>query len=178
MNLQINYIGKKLHAQGPGIRYTIWTQGCSIHCVGCSNIDTWDFSCGTSINTESLSKDILGTRGIDGVTITGGEPLDQFDAVLSLCKALFGQVCIFLTTGYTMGQLHHKGLAEILSFVDIICTGPFEQDHICSGEWKGSSNQKIVFITELGASQKNFPKVLKEIIIKTNGKTTETGFTV
>jgi anaerobic ribonucleoside-triphosphate reductase activating protein len=188
--LKVNYIGKQLHAQGPGTRYTIWVQGCSIHCPGCSNIDTWDPAGGTEYDVQELVKDILATEDIDGVTITGGEPLDQFDAVYELCNSLFNKICIFLTTGYFLydgiltGDRPKYSFSEvarwlkILKVLDIICYGGFEQDKICKDGWRGSSNQEVNFLTKLGESQKNMPSAYKEIIISPDGRILETGFHV
>jgi anaerobic ribonucleoside-triphosphate reductase activating protein len=172
-NLKINYIGKTLSAQGPGTRYTIWTQGCSIHCPGCSNTNTWDFNGGRIYTVNELTQDILNTKNIDGITITGGEPLDQFESVYNLCKNLFGKICIFLTTGYDCVSLEKL---KIITVVDILCVGPFKISYPCSSGWKGSSNQTIHFMTPLGKKQENMPNIPKEIIIKTNGDTIITGF--
>lgn len=172
--LRVNYIGKQLHAQGPGTRYTIWVQGCSIHCPGCSNVDTWDPAGGTEYDVQELVKDILATEGIDGVTITGGEPLDQFEPVYELCLSLFGKICIFLTTGYYKGP----ETVHIETVTDIICTGPFEQDKICKDEWRGTSNQIVEFLTDCGRAQKSMPSAYKEIIISPDGSVIETGFHV
>jgi anaerobic ribonucleoside-triphosphate reductase activating protein len=172
--LRVNYIGKQLHAQGPGTRYTIWVQGCSIHCPGCSNVDTWDPAGGTEHDVQELVKDILATEGLDGVTITGGEPLDQFNAVYELCTNLFEKICVFLTTGYYRGP----ETIHIETVTDIICTGPFEQDKICKNGWRGSSNQKVVFLTDRGRAQKDMPSAYKEIIISPDGSAIETGFHV
>lgn len=174
MQLKVNHIIPKSEAQGPGIRYTLWVQGCSIRCPGCSNTDTWDFRGGKAINVNNLITEILATEGLDGVTITGGEPLDQYPAVYKLCSILFGKISLFVTTGYAFTELPSLG---ILGCVDILCSGPFEADKICSGEWKGSSNQELRFITDLGKKQSLMPVTLKEFIISKNGTTIETGFT-
>jgi anaerobic ribonucleoside-triphosphate reductase activating protein len=172
-DLRVNHIGKHLHAQGPGVRYTIWTQGCSIQCPKCSNIDTWDFEKGSIYSVNDLEKDILSTRGIDGITLTGGEPLDQYNAVLNLCEKLFGKICIFLITGYDHLKPQYFRLVNI---VDIICLGPYEADKVCRDDWKGSSNQRVHYLTNLGKEQKNLPLVYKEIIISPKGHVLETGF--
>jgi anaerobic ribonucleoside-triphosphate reductase activating protein len=172
-SLQINHIEKKLHAQGPGIRYTIWTQGCSIRCPGCSNTDTWSFNRGFKYSTDSLVKEILDIDGLDGITITGGEPLDQYDAVLGLCESLFNKICIFLTTGYEFIRREHF---DIISFLDILCLGPFQADNICKDGWRGSSNQRVVFLTDRGKKQKEMPLIYKEIIVSPKGDALETGF--
>ena len=187
--LRVNYIGKQLHAQGPGTRYTIWVQGCSIHCPGCSNVDTWDPAGGTEYDVQELVKDILATEGLDGVTITGGEPLDQFDAVYELCSSLFGKICVFLTTGYPLIYKSAGGLftiwekednlrLKILKCLDIVCKGPFILSKICKDGWRGSSNQEVVFLTDRGRAQENMPSAYKEIIISPNGQVLETGFHV
>ncbi len=173
VKLFVNHIEKKLHAQGPGIRYTLWTQGCSIHCPGCSNVDTWDFNAGKIYSVDDLVKDILETKGIDGITITGGEPLDQYDAVLDLCEKLFDKICIFLTTGYDSIKREHF---RIMEFLDILSVGPFQAKNICKDGWRGSSNQRVVYLTDRGRSQKNMAFVYKEMIISPSGETLETGF--
>lgn len=163
----------KLYAQGPGVRYTIWTQGCSIHCPGCSNKDTWDPLKGSWYKPVDIATEILNTEGIDGVTITGGEPLDQFEEVYDLCERVFDKVSIFLTTGYKEIKLEHL---KILNVLDMICIGPFEQDKICRDGWRGSSNQEVRFLTDRGLKQKNLPSVYKEVIISKQGEALETGF--
>lgn len=179
MHLRVNYIGPILFAQGPGKRYTIWVQGCSIHCPGCSNVDTWDPMKGTLRSVDELVGEILTSyvrKEIDGVTITGGEPLDQFAPVRELCRAL-RPVSIFMTTGYTLARIHQREQDSILDLLDIVCAGPFVQSQICSGEYKGSSNQEIYALTDLGREQLTWPIVPKEIIVAPDGGAVETGFT-
>jgi anaerobic ribonucleoside-triphosphate reductase activating protein len=171
--LNVHHIEQKLYAQGPGIRYTIWVQGCSIHCQKCYNTQTWDFNNGVAYDTQDLAEDILNTQGIDGITITGGEPLDQFDATLDLCEKLFGKICIFLTTGYDTLKPEYFRILEVL---DIICLGPFEFLKICKDGWRGSSNQRVKFLTNIGKKQEKMPLILKEFIIKPNGNSIKTGF--
>lgn len=179
MNLRVNYIGKRLRAQGPGTRYTIWVQGCSIHCPGCMNTDTWDPSGGKDYDVQELARDILSTEGIDGVTITGGEPIDQLEAVRELCGLIYEKVCVFLTTGYYFFAVSNTGelwVNSIAPVTDILCVGPFEADKICSDGWRGSSNQKVLYLTERGKSQKDYPVISMEVIVSSNGCSIETGF--
>jgi anaerobic ribonucleoside-triphosphate reductase activating protein len=180
VKLSVNHIADGLHAQGPGKRYTIWVQGCSIHCPGCSNKDTWPFEGGQTISIETLVKDIKESfkYGVTGVTITGGEPLDQFKAIYALCGNLRSlPITIFLTTGYTLEQIQTKNYFSILKVLDIICTGPFKENLICKGDYKGSSNQIVEGLTVKGQQELTNPIVLKEIIIEPNGDYMETGFT-
>jgi anaerobic ribonucleoside-triphosphate reductase activating protein len=184
--MRINHILPRSQANGPGIRFTLWTQGCNTHCAGCSNKDTWDPKGGTEISCESLRKKIIDvfngdlSQNYSGITITGGEPLDQVKEIYKLCHDLRFYLkenqTIFLTTGYTLDEIRKRGMLEILDIVDILCTGPFEQDKTCSGEWKGSSNQKIHFLSSAGYEQLQMPIIFKEIYVKKNGDSMITGF--
>lgn len=158
------------------MRYTIWVQGCSIHCPGCINLDTWDPKEGYEKSIDDIVEDIMAEPGLDGVTITGGEPLDQYDAVLGLCKKLFGKISIFLTTGYTVKHLTHSYKLDIFKCLDIICIGPFHKNQISTNQWKGSSNQVVLFLTPLGTKQSVMQVVPREIYVNPDGTALETGF--
>jgi len=179
--VKFNYILPKSVANGPGTRYTLWLQGCSIQCPGCSNVDTWDPLGGQAVSIAEILLHIEDMEEIlHGVRITGGEPLDQFVEVYDLCDIIskyYDRLSIFLTTGYTLDQIVDKDYKHILDVIDILCTGPFEKDKICKGEWKGSSNQKLFFLTDLGKKQSMMPKIFKEIFISSKGDSLETGFT-
>ena len=76
-----------------------------------------------------------------------------------------------------MVQLILKGLSKIEKYVDILCIGPFDASQVCRGEWKGSSNQEIAYLTDLGKEQSKMPVTLKEIRINKSGSILITGFT-
>jgi len=141
------------------------------------------------MDVDEIVADILSRKNLDGVTITGGEPLNQSDTVTELCEKLFDKISIFLITGYDIAQslidcvrkYHYPTFCHqyrILNNLDILCSGPFKANKICSGEWKGSSNQEIRYLTERGRKQALMPVIPKEIIIQPNGTTIETGFTI
>ena len=176
MNLRLNYIAPISLANGPGKRFTLWVQGCSIHCPGCHNVDTWDPAKGFDKYVDDLVKEIQAVPGLDGITITGGEPLDQIDAVYELCSKLFGKISIFLTTGYTLEQIYYRKMIKIVRVLDILCSGPFLKGMVCEGEWKGSKNQDVTYFTELGENQLSMPLVPREIIIDKTGSVLTTGF--
>lgn len=177
--MKINKIIKNSRVNGPGKRYTIWVQGCSIRCKGCLNIDTWDPDKGEEIPIPELLDDI-NKQNIDGISITGGEPLDQYRQILCFLKLISHDYDILLTTGYTLEEVK-KSKKEILNYVDILISGPFDEKLIDETEkWRGSTNQRIDFITERGKKFKDYkPQYKTEIII--NKKTHETiidGFTI
>jgi len=176
--LRINYILPSSRANGPGIRFTLWVQGCSIHCPGCTNVATWDPAGGQEVLIDDLIKQIKDLPPpLHGITITGGEPLDQFDSVYELCMKLFGFTSIFLTTGYTLKQILEKKYTKIADVLDILCVGPFDRDLICKNQWKGSSNQEVIFLSDDGWAQATMPVISQEIVIDSSGNSIITGFT-
>lgn len=177
MRLKLNHIIEKSYVQGPGERFTIWVQGCSIHCKDCINTDTWDFDKGNSIELDELLSLILNSTS-SGLTITGGEPLDQFESILELATKLFKKKSIFLCSGYTYEKIK-KDFKEILSSIDILCSGPFIAEKKCQSQWKGSSNQEVIFLTPLGEQELNLPIKRREYRInKKTGETLITGFSI
>lgn len=176
MKLNINGVMKDSAANGPGKRYTIWTQGCSIHCKDCSNKGTWDFEDNELIEIDDLVKDIK-SQSIDGISISGGEPLDQYEAMLEFCKAVFKDYSIFLISGYLLEKIK-KEKSEILNYVDIITTGPFIKSlEIKTFQYGGSTNQVTSFLTERGKNQEKLGSRKAEIYIdKKTGNRIYTGF--
>ncbi|MDD5650201.1 MAG: 4Fe-4S single cluster domain-containing protein [Candidatus Nanoarchaeia archaeon] len=178
MKLRTNYILEHSRVQGPGDRYTIWVQGCSIRCQDCNNKDTWDFNSGKFFEVDFLTDNIIKSN-VDGVTLTGGEPLDQFESVLKLAKNIFQYKNIFLCSGYYFPIIQTK-FKEILNFVDIVCSGPFNSSCICTNaQWKGSDNQQIDYLTKRGELVKTIPINKREYRInKHTGETIITGFSM
>jgi anaerobic ribonucleoside-triphosphate reductase activating protein len=139
------------------------------------NQDTWDPNGGYEKDVGELVEEIRKMKGIDGVTITGGEPLDQFEAVYELCLKLHEFTSVFLTTGYQLYEIQ-RNFFKIIKILDIICFGPFEKDKACKGEWKGSKNQEVIFLTPIGREQLKMPVIQEEIVIDTSGSVLITGF--
>ena len=140
-------------ANGPGIRTALFVQGCPIHCVGCFNESTWDFSGGKpfDFNTygeiySSLSEH---SEHIAGLSILGGEPLavqgGNRKTVTGLCKSiksLFPTKTIWLWTGYEWADV--KDL-EIMPYLNVIVTGPFiESQKDYTLPYCGSRNQQVI----------------------------------
>lgn len=180
--IRINDIIECSQVNGPGKRYTIWVQGCSIHCKDCANKDTWDFCGGTLKSNEELIEEI-DKYNIDGITLTGGEPLDQYEGTLEFLKKIkevFPEFDIFLTSGYSFEYIK-KNKSDVLNYVDILVTGPFVASLLdTTTSWRGSTNQKIHFLTERSQKFRDYkPKYRKEIKIKKKDleKILGTGFT-
>jgi anaerobic ribonucleoside-triphosphate reductase activating protein len=179
MKIRLNHVLEKSKVQGPGERFTIWVQGCSIHCDGCSNKDTWPIDEGEEVTVKSLVKKVLASD-CPGVTITGGEPLDQLEAILELSRGIFSFKDIFLCSGYEFETIRSDlQKKQILTTVDMICSGPFDKNQVCKSEWKGSKNQEVIYITKRGKDLMNLPVYRREYRIdKKTGSTLITGFSI
>lgn len=135
---------------GEGFRVTLWVQGCSHHCKGCHNKQTWDFKGGVVFDDEKKDKlfSYLQKDYIKGLTISGGDPIDSYDDVLSLVKEVkevFTKKDIWLYTGYTFEMLYEKGCDEILEYVDVVVDGEFKEEmKDLTLPFRGSSNQRLI----------------------------------
>lgn len=136
---------------GPGRRLGLWLQGCSIHCKGCIAPENQPFDTSFSHPLDKLMEDwepVLNEK--PGVTISGGEPLDQADALMELLDLLKcrGVMDILIYSGY----LKEKVLTlcpELPDRVAALVDGPFVEGAVTSSPWKGSENQTLtVFLDE------------------------------
>ncbi len=133
---------------GPGIRTTVFAQGCPHHCPGCHNPETWEFGVGTLMPIEAVVDIVRSNPLCRGVTFSGGEPFAQageFAALGRLLKELGYEVAAY--TGYTFEQLHSGSAAqrELLSTLDILIDGPFLMaERSLELNFRGSRNQRIL----------------------------------
>ena len=133
---------------GPGIRMTVFAQGCPHHCEGCHNPETWAFGCGTAMEEERIVE-IVGTNPLcRGVTFSGGEPFAQAEAFAKLAKLLKSKGYeIASYSGYTFEQLMNgtDPQKELLSAIDVLIDGPFVlAERSLEVPFRGSRNQRII----------------------------------
>ena len=135
---------------GLGCRATLWVAGCSHHCKGCHNKETWSFMSGKEFDEEYKQKlfDIISLPYIKGLTLSGGDPLDNYNDILLLLQEFyekFGDTKdVWLYTGYTMKELFANGWKEILWYVDYVVDGRYEEkERDISLAFRGSKNQII-----------------------------------
>lgn len=141
-------------ANGPGIRISLFVSGCTHKCKGCFNEDYKNFRYGNSWTSEVCDEfiEMLADEQITGVTILGGEPMDQIhnDDLLNLVKRIKNETHknIWIYSGYTYEQIfQNKKRKEILSFCDALVDGLFVvalKD--LKLKFRGSSNQRIIDI--------------------------------
>ena len=134
---------------GPGLRYTIFTQGCPHHCPSCHNPQSWDEKGGYEEDIEKIVQEIINNSLLDGVTLSGGEPFMQCLPLITLLKQLKQQTSlhIMIYSGYTYEEILQLGelALTLLSLCDTLVDGRFIQS-LKSLEllYKGSSNQRII----------------------------------
>ena len=135
---------------GPGIRFSIFTQGCSHHCKGCQNPQTWSFEGGELTDTDDLLARIAKNPLLKGITLTGGEPFEQPEPLIELCQACHERgLDVWAYSGYTFEELM-AGKAgpvarELLGLCDVLVDGLFVEDlQSYDLKWRGSSNQRVI----------------------------------
>ena len=140
-------------ANGRGVRVVLWVSGCSHHCTGCQNPDTWDDDYGSRFEASVLSDIITLLREdwISGLTLSGGDPLkpsnvDMCTIVAACAKSNVPNKDIWCWTGYTWDEIiAREDCKYILQCIDVLVDGEFIQDkYDISLKWRGSSNQRVI----------------------------------
>ena len=142
---------------GPGIRTTIFSQGCPHHCPGCHNPETWAFGCGTQMEEEQIVQIVKSNPLCRGVTFSGGEPFSQAAGFAKLAKLLKEQNYeVASYSGYTFEALFQgtPEQQELLRSIDILIDGPFIQsEKSLELAFCGSRNQRILDVPKSLAAQ-------------------------
>ena len=156
----MNYCNIKKNdiANGTGVRVSLFVSGCTHHCKGCFQPETWDFEYGQkfTLDTENEIIKALSPDYIDGLTILGGEPMEPQNQCVLLpflrkIKNSYPSKTVWVYSGYTIEELISNSRArckftdEILSLIDVLVDGEFilEKKNI-SLQFRGSSNQRII----------------------------------
>ncbi len=142
---------------GPGLRFTVFFQGCPHHCPGCHNPGTWAFEGGTPYTPEQILAEAKKSPLCKGITLSGGAPFaqagEEMQRLISLVRQAGYEVAAY--TGYTYEQLLKGTPAQqaMLKSLDTIIDGPFrEEEKSLELRFRGSRNQRIL----------NVPKSLAE----------------
>ena len=136
-------------SDGPGIRVSIFMQGCTFNCKNCFNPDTHDFNGGKEFTDDTINTILeIGEREeIRGLSILGGEPLHptNIDGTIKLARAFrekFPNKDIWIWTGFLYENICNK---DILKYVDVIVDGQYKDElHDFRLQWRGSSNQRVI----------------------------------
>ena len=154
----MNVIGltKTSHVNGRGERAILWVAGCSHHCKGCQNPETWDPAAGVPYTTAIQEKlfYLASKRYRDGITLSGGDPMFPRNrkAILSLCRSFrhrFGNTKnIWMYTGYRLEEIKDD---PILEYIDVLVDGEYVEELRSEYyPWAGSTNQRVLQRTKDG----------------------------
>ncbi len=174
--LNVGHLLLESHANGPGKRTVVWVQGCLLLCNGCINKDLIPKKPKRIVLPSDLIKSIIAkTSGIEGLTLSGGEPFDQPEACLSLLSlAKSNGLSTMVYTGYIHEHLVNRRnqlITAMLKTIDILIDGPYKQDLSANLLWRGSKNQRILFLTDRYSEkilENSFPH--EEIVFEQQGK--------
>ena len=152
--MRYNKIRKMDISNGPGVRVSLFVQGCTFNCKGCFNQETHDFDGGKEFTDDTIEHilKLCENDNVEGLSILGGEPLHpkNIEGTTKLAKAFKEKMpnkTLWIWTGYLFDRdLQGK---EILNYADVIVDGQFvEELKNPTLEWRGSSNQRVINVKE------------------------------
>jgi anaerobic ribonucleoside-triphosphate reductase activating protein len=172
-------------AEGPGERFAVWVQGCTIRCSGCFNPQMWTARGGQDTDVSTLAQQVL-AADVEGVTFLGGEPFEQAAGLAALASRLRAEGLSVMTfTGLTFEHLIEAAtddgsIRALLNTTDLLVDGPYmanSPDLI--RPWVGSTNQGFRFLTNryrhLDGSLNDLPDRI-EVRVTPDGTATVNGW--
>ncbi len=148
--MRYNLIRKMDIANGPGVRVSIFMQGCAFHCKNCFNSETWDFNGGKELDQNTIDEvlDLCGQSHIKGLSILGGEPMhpNNIEGTTKLAKAFkekYPNKSIWAWSGFKFdSDLKDK---DVMNYIDVLVDGQYKDElHDFTLKWRGSSNQRVI----------------------------------
>lgn len=184
LTLRIGSIRDRTRSEGPGIRFAIWLQGCSLKCLGCFNPHFWNPNLGTVISVDALFLQIKAAMErfpeIEGVTFLGGEPFEQSTSVAVLAaKVKSLRLSVMTFTGYRFDELQDTSHSDFISrqdllrHTDLLVDGRYESEKIDKVRpWAGSTNQNFHFLSKRYAPESLFTNAYDSIEINVSSEGT------
>lgn len=153
--LRVAGFAKNSVVDGPGIRYTIFTQGCYHNCEGCQNPQTHNPNEGYFVDTDDIYEEFIKNSTYSGITFSGGEPFLQADALADLANKInnvgIHELDIICYTGFTYEEIQNTinegcfSYSRLLTSIDYLIDGRFDKDKVSLDcKWRGSTNQRII----------------------------------
>ena len=142
---------------GPGLRFTVFTQGCPHRCPGCHNPDTHDPAGGREVTVEELARQMTANSLADGLTLSGGEPFLQAEDCAALARLAHERgLNVWAYTGYTYERLLEgdlPGALALLEQTDVLVDGPFlRAEKSYEALFRGSTNQRLIDVKKSRAA--------------------------
>nr|WP_095741484.1 anaerobic ribonucleoside-triphosphate reductase activating protein [Rhodopirellula sp. SM50] len=146
-HIQLARFQEHSYVAGPGRRCVVWVSGCRRRCPGCFQSQFFEFNAGQRVSVDLVADQILAVSGIDGVTLSGGEPFEQNAPLAKLCQRIKdeSELTVLAYTGYRLESLlqSRDQYAALLEQLDILIDGEYRQELGGPYLWRGSSNQRI-----------------------------------
>lgn len=164
--MRYNKIRKMDISDGPGVRVSIFMQGCTFKCKNCFNPETHDFKGGTEFTDETIDKvlSLAKPDHIKGLSVLGGEPMHpvNIDGTMKLVKTFkekYPNKSVWVWSGFLYDDIMERN-KEIFNYIDVLVDGQYDDSlHDPTLKWKGSSNQRVIDVQK---SLKNKKIVLRE----------------
>lgn len=144
----------RTNAEGPGTRFALWTQGCTIRCDGCFNPHLWTNNGGIPTTPAALADQAINAN-VEGVTLLGGEPTEQAAALATFATLVQrAGLSVMTFTGHTYETLidlatTDNAMNDLLDATDLLVDGPYVADKLDNTRpWVGSTNQRFRFLTD------------------------------
>lgn len=176
--VRIHGVKARSRANGPGARFVVWFQGCSLGCPGCFNPATHAGDAGRAATIGDIVDQITAAGAIDGVTISGGEPFEQPEALRDLVRAIRADTdhSILVFSGFTRAEIEAMPAGgEILDHIDVLIDGRYEAPRRVGRELRGSANQIVHLLTDRYTAGAVAATPETEIEIRSDGSIVLTG---
>lgn len=151
MLIRIAGITEDSIVDGPGLRLTVFVQGCPHHCPGCHNPETWDQFGGRYMDTQEIIAKMDANPLLDGITLSGGEPFWQSYPCIELAEAAHERgLNVWCYTGFTFEKIKKDPyFRNLLDHIDVLVDGPYiESLRTLELPWRGSRNQRLIDVQE------------------------------
>ena len=163
---------------GPGVRFVLWTQGCSKGCSECFNPETWSTNIYKELSPTQIFE-LIKNFEVDGVTISGGDPLEQEDELLELLMLLSTMRLrkgVILFSGFTRAEISSNFIREqCLKYIDVLIDGRYEKNLKIDFSLRGSSNQEFYFFSDkISSDELSFDQEIEISVLE--GDIMMTGF--
>jgi anaerobic ribonucleoside-triphosphate reductase activating protein len=179
VNVRVHAVDPRSRANGPGVRFVVWLQGCTLGCPGCFNPATHATANGTAAPGVAIAEiaDRLAGAKVEGLSLSGGEPLQQAEASLALlCAARALGLSTLMFSGYTIDEARALPLgSEILAELDVLIDGRYVAGERLARGLRGSANQRIHLLTDRYALADIEATPVAEIVIGPTGEVALTG---
>ncbi len=179
--LRVHATLARSRANGPGTRFVVWVQGCSLGCPGCFNPTTHQAEgAGVSTEVDALIAQLMAAAAsgaIDGLTISGGEPLEQPAPVAALLRgARAAGLSTLVFSGYTLDEIRARpGGPDVLDALDVLIDGRYQAGARLAEGLRGSSNQQVRLLTDRHTLAEIEATPLAEVQIGPDGTIVLTG---